>query len=128
MKQIRNTQSKKDILEIFNHSQTALSHNDIQKKVGDTINRVTIYRILERLEAEGQIHKIINVDGVVNYAKCHNCTSSKEHQHNHIHFSCEVCKSLTCIEYEMPVINLPKSYVAKEFNFVISGICESCNV
>lgn len=125
MKQVRNTHAKTEILNIINSSESALSHTAIQEKIGDLCNRVTTYRVLDRLEEEGKIHKIVNVDGVVNYAKCHHCTEN-DHSHNHVHFNCEKCLSVTCIENVVPEITLPKHFVAKSYNFVVSGICPKC--
>lgn len=127
MKQTRNTQAKTEILKLINESNTALSHSDIQVKLGDLCNRVTIYRVLERLEEEGKIHKIVNVDGVINFARCKGCSGGK-HDHNHLHFYCEKCKSVTCIENVVPEIKIPQNFVVKQYNFVISGQCDKCSI
>lgn len=126
MKQIRNTNAKTEILNIITNSEVALSHADIQKKVGDLCNRVTIYRVLERLENEGNIHKITNVDGVVNFAKCNHSCDNDEHSHDHIHFNCEKCNTVICIEHIAPKINLPENFTISNYNLVISGICPKC--
>lgn len=125
MKQTRNTTAKTEILKLINQSDTALSHSEIQTELSGLCDRVTIYRVLDRLVDEDFIHKVVNVDGVVKYASCHECTPGLHH-HNHIHFSCEVCHSLTCLEDIEPSFQLPKKYKAKEFNFTISGICPEC--
>ncbi len=127
MKQIRNTQAKTEILNVINHSDVALSQPDIQKKLGDLCNRVTIYRVLERLENEGLIHKIVNIDGVVNFARCSGKCSTEKHAHNHVHFNCKECHSVTCIENVVPNISLPSGFIAQEYNFIVSGICPKCS-
>ncbi|MEC3875119.1 Fur family transcriptional regulator [Chryseobacterium salviniae] len=126
MKQVRNTQAKTEILHLLNNATSALSHHEIQEKLHGLCNRVTIYRVLERLEKEGKIHKIVNMDGVINYARCHNCHKEK-HLHNHLHFNCEQCKEVTCIDNIVPDITLPENFTAHSYNFVISGICRKCN-
>jgi len=125
MKQIRNTKAKSEVLRVINDSETALSHHAIYEKLGDLCNRVTIYRILDRLEEEDLIHKIVNVDGVVNYARCNAC-EKHSHSHNHLHFNCTNCNEVTCIENVMPQINLPEGFSVNEYNFVVSGICPKC--
>ena len=100
MKSSRNTPAKTEIQELILSSKSALSHTEIQKHLTGLCDRVTIYRILERLTDEGLIHKVVNVDGVVKYAGCHSC--SEKHNHNHIHFSCQKCKSVTCLEDVVP--------------------------
>jgi Fur family ferric uptake transcriptional regulator len=124
MKSSRNTTAKTEIQELFITSNVALSHSDIQKSLDGICDRVTIYRVLERLLEEGFIHKIVNIDGVVKYAGCHSCSS--KHNHNHIHFSCQKCKSVTCLENVEPTYKLPKNYKVSEMNFTLSGICPQC--
>jgi Fur family ferric uptake transcriptional regulator len=124
MKSTRNTKAKTEIHELIVRSDVALSHAEIQKSLDGLCDRVTIYRVLDRLLEEGAIHKIINVDGVVKYAGCHSC--STKHNHNHIHFSCQNCKSVTCLEGVVPSYNLPKNYKVSEMNFTLSGLCPRC--
>ncbi|UOE37480.1 MULTISPECIES: Fur family transcriptional regulator [Chryseobacterium] len=124
MKQIRNTKSKTEILTLINSSEVALSHAEIHTALNGLCDRVTIYRVLDRLSEEGAVHKIVNVDGVVKYAMCHNCET--KHNHDHLHFSCENCKKVVCIENVVPEIQLPANYVIHDYNFVVSGICPDC--
>ncbi|SDR00896.1 Fur family transcriptional regulator, ferric uptake regulator [Chryseobacterium soldanellicola] len=126
MRQSRSTHSKTEIFRIISDSDTALSHADIQAKLDGLCNRVTIYRVLERLEEEGKIHKIVNVDGVVNFAICKGCT--EVHHHNHLHFNFEKCKSVICLEKFVPEIELPENFSVNQFNFVVSGLCDKCSV
>jgi Fur family ferric uptake transcriptional regulator len=124
MKSARSTTAKTAIQKLIVSSSVALSHSEIQKSLGGLCDRVTIYRVLERLLAEDVIHKIVNIDAVVKYAGCH--SYSVKHSHNHIHFSCQKCKSVTCLENVEPSYNLPKNYKASEINFTLSGICPQC--
>jgi Fur family ferric uptake transcriptional regulator len=121
----RNTIAKQKILDFIQKSDKAVSHADIQQNIGDLCDRVTIYRVLERLLQEDEIHKIVNTNGVLNYASCKkNC--SHGHQHNHIHFSCEMCKTITFLPTNVQHISLPEDYVVKEIYFTVSGTCPSC--
>lgn len=120
----RNTTAKREIQELIVVSSVALSHSEIQKSLEGLCDRVTIYRILERLLVEGVIHKIVNIDGVVKYAGCNSC--EEKHSHNHIHFSCLKCKSVKCLKEVEPSFKLPKNYEVREMNFTLSGICPNC--
>lgn len=125
MKTIRSTIAKTEIQELIVSSSVALSHAEIKKSLEGLCDRVTIYRVLERLLDEGIIHKIVNVDGVLKYAGCHSCVG--KHIHNHIHFSCQKCKSVTCLEDVEPSYNLPDNYKVFEMNFTLSGLCPLCS-
>lgn len=124
MKQTRNTIAKSKIITMLQSSEVALSHAEIEESIDIPVNRVTIYRILERLIEEGAIHKVVNTDGAMKYATCHSC--SVTHHHNHIHFSCVECKAVTCLEGVVPSFKLPKQYEVIDVNFTLSGRCPNC--
>lgn len=129
MKQTRNTAAKTEILSLIERSDVALSHSEIQSSLDGLCDRVTIYRVLDRLVDEELIHKVINIDGGVKYANCHSCTTAHNHNHNHdhIHFSCEKCKSVTCMEEVKPTFELPEKYKVTATNFTVSGLCPQCS-
>lgn len=126
MKATRNTVAKTKILEFVKKSTGAVAHSDIQQSLKGICDRVTIYRVLDRLLNEGLVHKIVDMDGVVKYAACHGCEVSEQHQHNHIHFSCEKCKKVTCLDAILPEFKLPKDYKVNSVNFTVSGYCPNC--
>jgi Fur family ferric uptake transcriptional regulator len=121
----RKTLAKTEIQKLISSSSFALSHSEIQSSLNGLCDRVTIYRVLDRLLAEGQIHKIVNVDGSVKYAACHSC--SEKHNHDHLHFSCQKCNSVTCLENVEPSYQLPMNYKVSEMNFMLSGLCPQCS-
>jgi len=121
----RNTNAKTQILTFIQNTNKAVSHAEIYHSLGDICDRVTVYRVLERLTDEGFIHKVVNIDGAVKYAGCHSC--SENHNHNHIHFSCQKCKSVTCLKDVEPSYMLPKKYTVSEMNFTLSGLCPQCS-
>lgn len=124
-KQRRNTAARTKILDLISQSEVALSHADLQSSLDGFCDRVTIYRVLSRLEEEGLVHKIATVEGGVKYARCHDCTTAGHH-HNHLHFSCEKCKTVICLEDIQPDFHLPAAYQVKEISFTVSGICPAC--
>ena len=124
MKTTRNTTAKSVILNLITKSEVALSHAEIQLLTNGICDRVTIYRVLERLINEDLIHKAVNLDGTIKYASCSH--SPENHSHNHVHFSCEKCNLVTCLEDVEPVFKMPKNYQIKEVNFTLTGLCPDC--
>jgi Fur family ferric uptake transcriptional regulator len=120
MKNIRNTQAKTEILHLIQKSNKALSHPEIQELLNGLCDRVTIYRVLERLLKEDKIHKAITTEGVVKYAAC----DASDH---HIHFNCTKCNITSCLAGVEPNIQLPLEYKIENSNFSLSGICPLCN-
>ena len=73
MKKTRNTIAKTKIRDLIFSSSTALSQSQIKNSLKGLCDRVTIYRVLDRLIEEGLIHKIVNTDGIIKFASCHSC-------------------------------------------------------
>lgn len=129
MKNSRRTVAKTEIKNLIEHSPVALSHSEIQESLNGLCDRVTIYRVLDRLLAENSIHKVVNLGGTIKYAACHSCTTEAkiEHIHHHAHFSCDHCQKITCLEDIEPQFKISPDYQIKEINFTISGTCPNCS-
>lgn len=121
----RNTKSTSEVLSILNDANSALSHEMIQEKMSEKIDRATIYRILSRFLEDGVVHEIIADDNKKYFALCEDCEVNHQHHHNHFHFRCLSCGSVECLEEEVNV-NLPKGYRAVGFNGLVSGYCLNC--
>ena len=126
MSSTRNTVAKAAIKDLLSNTDHALSQGDLQDELGGLCNRVTIYRILDRLVDEGFAHRVMDISGVARYAACSNDCDTK-HQHDHVHFSCEQCGQVTCLTDVQPSFKLPKSYTVKEIQFTLKGICADCS-
>lgn len=122
----RNTIARQKILELIHSNKAAISHAALQEKLKGVCDRVTTYRVLERLVNDSLIHRIVNVNGVVNYAPCQTCSHSGKHIHQHIHFSCTSCGTIRCITEHPMTIELPKNYRATEYQLTIAGMCPDC--
>ena len=121
------TVSRKKILDLFLDNPGALSHGEIEKKLGSAFDRVTIYRTLQTFLDKGIIHDIPTSDNFVHYALCRdNCSAGHHHDH-HIHFVCEQCGHTICLdEVTVPSIKLPKGYTGNRMEMVVNGICKNC--
>jgi len=126
IKRERSSATKTHILSILEEKKQALAHKDIQLLLDNSVDRVTIYRALDRLVDEGKIHKVTGMEGIVQYAICHNC-NKEEHHHNHIHFHCVQCETISCIEKVEPKFKLPDGYTVENVQCMVSGICTNCN-
>ena len=125
LKMKRNTIPTSKVMSCISDSAVALSPSDIHKKLGQNFDRVTVYRVIERLLTEGFIHKIIDPNGGVKYAKCQNCREL--HAHSHPHFSCEICHQVSCVAQESISFSGLSGYQIKEVYLTIQGICPSCS-
>jgi Fur family ferric uptake transcriptional regulator len=121
------TDNRKTILELFLNSPGALSHNDIEKKVGQKFDRVTIYRTLHTFLEKGIVHNIPTPDNSMHYALCGDNCSAGDHRDNDIHFVCNVCSNTICLEeVGVPDIRLPKGFTPERIEMLVSGVCKNC--
>ncbi|MDR2650819.1 MAG: TonB-dependent receptor [Prevotellaceae bacterium] len=124
-KQRRNTKTKQMVMSILENSNSALCHDDIEKKLSGTIDRVTIYRILQSFCNDGKVHKISGENGKTYYALCRDC-STDNHNDNHLHFRCMKCDTITCIDQPVALPELPQGYSISSVFYLISGFCSKC--
>jgi Fur family transcriptional regulator, ferric uptake regulator len=128
--QIRHTECREAVLDIFETKNQAFSHADIEAGLTDKFDRVTVYRTLKTFVEKGVIHKVLDDVGGMKYAFCKDdChTPAHIHQHNHIHFKCNICGLTTCLDQvSIPTIVLPIGYKKQEMNLLVQGICSFCS-
>ena len=128
--QLRQTDCRLDILEVFLEKKFALSHSDLEKMFKENYDRVTMYRTLKSFLDKGLIHKVLDDEGTPKYALCSasQCTTHT-HAHEHVHFKCETCGQTSCLdEIKVPSLVLPKGFQLKEMNLLLQGICASCQI
>ena len=121
----RQTPTTSAVLQVLKQSKVALSHDMLNEELEQDIDRTTIYRILNRFEEDGLVHKVICDDGKQYFAYCSNC-GEEDHNHDHFHFRCTHCGKVECLDKEIKV-DLPKKYKPEIFNGVISGTCNMCD-
>ena len=122
---LRNTKCRTAVLRQFMKNDKALSHSELEKTLKE-FDRVTIYRTINSFLEKGLIHRVPDNSGTMRYALCpHNC-SPEEHQHDHVHFQCNVCGTTQCLNQPVPEISLPEGYLKEEVNFLVEGICKNC--
>ncbi len=126
--QLSITESRQKILELFHQSASALAHADIEKLTGEQFDRVTIYRTLQTFVEKGIIHTIPSTDNAVYYALCRDECSAGHHKDDHVHFICDDCGTTYCLDHVIiPNIVLPKGFLSKQTDVLVSGICKNCS-
>jgi Fur family ferric uptake transcriptional regulator len=128
-KGLRVTPFREKFLQIFLDSDVALSVSDVEEKLKE-FDRITLYRTIKSFTKKGVIHEIVMPGDVRKLALCNlDCTGGKgHHEHNHIHFQCNSCKEIYCIEMnDFPKLNL-QGYDVDQIEVQAKGICSSCKV
>ncbi len=123
---LRITDCRLDVIEFFIQEETALSQGDLEHQFTQ-YDRVTLYRTLNSFLDSGIIHKIPNSTGVATYGLCHETCSPHHHEHNHIHFKCNQCGHIECIDNRaVPSVSVPRGYKVETVNVIVDGICAKC--
>ena len=115
------------VLEEITLKESAISQPDLEKIIGKSIDRVTLYRILSNFEEKGILHKVFDLNGTATYAMCSTDCSAHDHHDQHVHFLCSTCNGVYCLdEISLPKINLPAHFALHSLALNAVGICANC--
>lgn len=122
---IRKTPSITILLNEFQNETNAISVIELIKRLDSTLNKTTVYRVLDKLEDDGVLHSFLNNDGIKYYAPCNNGCSKSEHLDMHPHFQCVDCGKIDCLSMEIQIPKIPNREVITS-QILIQGKCEDC--
>jgi len=121
---IRKTKSLQTIIDAFKESETAKSGVDLTKRFSSEMNKTTVYRILDRLEQQGELHSFTDTNGLRWYAKS-NTLDAHLDSDQHSHFQCQDCGISKCLPMEITIPNIPNHRIATA-SLILVGQCENC--
>jgi Fur family ferric uptake transcriptional regulator len=111
-----NTKQKDLILSIIKSYKHSFTVNDIYEQVKDNTGLTTVYRLIDKLLAEGTINKTID--------ECE--------EKNHVYLKCDKCGNI--IHTDCDCIESISKHMLKEHNFhtsdkhiIINGLCANCS-
>ncbi|MEP1032198.1 transcriptional repressor [Ekhidna sp.] len=124
--QLRITDCRMDVMQFFLDEKSALSQSDLENQL-TTYDRVTLYRTLNSFLDSGILHRIPNETGIATYGLCHDTCSPDQHEHNHVHFKCNKCGQIECLEEKVAHhVTVPSGYKVDGINMIVDGICGKC--
>ena len=125
-KGIKPTVNRVLVMKAITKSHNTFALRDIEDEI-DTLDKSSVFRVL-RLFAEN--HLVHEIDDGTGSAKYELCRSNHEDRCNdsHVHFYCEKCHTTICLHsIPTPDIKLPAGFTSNNINYVVKGICASCN-
>lgn len=118
------TSCRESIIGVMLQSGVAVSEEEIKSKVEGNYDRTTFYRTFKTLISSGIVHKIVVDNQVVKYA----LTETDNVDVQHIHFYCNECGQVNCIEGEpVPAVVLPEGYKPVQAELLVKGLCKNCS-
>lgn len=122
------TENRLRVLEIIGNNSFPLSVDDIYQTLerNSTINRVTVYRILDLLVENGLVDRLSTAGRAFYYGLAPN-----KHHRGHPHFYCKKCGQMNCLTPEsiaidsMPLEKIFPGQIDK-VEVRVDGICKNC--
>lgn len=100
---------------------------DLEVLLGFTLDKASIFRVLELFAERDVIHVIEDGSRSLKYELCpggaHHTIADQ-----HVHFYCEHCKETFCIPcIKVPGVELPEGFKSHVVNYVVKGMCPKCS-
>ncbi|MDD5010621.1 MAG: transcriptional repressor [Phycisphaerae bacterium] len=120
---LRCTQARLDILDILQHSDTALTQKQITDSLKDKYDKVTIYRTLEIFVHTDIAHKAYCQEKIWHFELANRCGKEQCHPH----FVCRLCgKNFCLVGTSYPAVQIPKNFQSLRQKVLIEGFCPDC--
>jgi Fur family ferric uptake transcriptional regulator len=121
----RVTQPRVSVLATLLAAPRALTHHEVEQSVrrSYTVDRVTVYRVLDWLVARKLAHRIAGDDRVWRFN-----AAVEEHTDEHAHFKCNNCGGVTCLDElaARPAVKLPAGFRTQRIELTLKGLCADC--
>ncbi|WP_293789441.1 Fur family transcriptional regulator [uncultured Pedobacter sp.] len=125
---LKRTAPRLQVLEILSGRDSATSQPYLEQVMGKDADRVTLYRVLQAFEEKGIIHKVLDQQGTANYAICSDGCSAHEHHDEHVHFNCDNCHKIYCLDtVKIPALKVPAGFKVDRLNLIATGLCAGCS-
>lgn len=121
----RVTPARVDVLRLLLTADSALTHAELEARLGGGMDRVTLYRVLDWLVSQGLAHRIAGEDRIWRFS----AGATQAHGgHEHAHFLCEGCGRAYCLDELRPVValSLPPGFRCRAAELTLHGLCPRC--
>lgn len=126
--EVETTKNRLHVLEVVGNNQFPLSADDIFKTLerSSSINRVTIYRILDLLVDNGIVERLSTGGRAAYYGLAPN-----DHHAPHPHFYCKNCGQMDCLNPESLSVDtgpLWQTFPGRidKVEVRVDGVCKNC--
>lgn len=120
-RRVRATSARLKVLAVLLEAGRPLTHAEVQPLLEPQMDRVTLYRVLDWLEAIGITHRINAADRTTRFSVSHA-------PHCHAHFQCQRCGRIYCLNFQatFSTADLPSGFVAEAVDVNVTGVCAAC--
>ncbi|MBD8488237.1 transcriptional repressor [Echinicola sp. CAU 1574] len=118
-----NTIARTKIHKIIRESVHPITYSEIKKQMDGSCSRVTIYRILLRMEKDKLILRFPDANGDFRYFSCKDKGTPRS---EHSHFHCLQCDKVLSLDSKNLKTFVPTAFLTQSISFLASGICPNC--
>lgn len=122
---IRKTKTVESLMKFFKKSKYPVSILELTEKFDGTMDKSTIYRIIERLEDSNIIHSFVDSDGMKRYANFKDEEFAINDEGTHPHFVCNDCGISSCLPVKISIPTFP-DYIIESAEHLLKGRCKNC--
>lgn len=124
--QIRPTANRILVVKELSQATHPVSLADIEASLNYSMDKASIFRVLELFAAKDLVHVIEDGSRALKYELCHN-GAHHSIDDQHVHFYCERCHETYCLEsVNIPSVAIPEGYRPHAVNYLIKGLCPKC--
>jgi Fur family transcriptional regulator, ferric uptake regulator len=125
---LRSTVARRAVLAVLDRAERALSHADIEATLAEPLDRVTLYRTLDRFVEAKIVSRSVGPDRVSRFALLAPLGASAPQQHEaHAHFHCDDCGRVYCLPSRPPRHPpLPDGFALEGASLNFHGHCAAC--
>jgi len=120
------TPTRVRVLQLLLTADAAMSHQALQQAAsasgqGQPFDKVTLYRVLDWLVAQGLVHSVTGHDRVRRFSPMQAHTT-------HAHFECNDCGRLFCLHGTLPLARpeIPEGFQPERLAITVHGRCADC--
>jgi len=126
---LRPTAPRLAVLSLLLDASHALTHQELltqlaaKPDISSPFDRVTLYRVLDWLVANGIIHKVTGQNRAWRFQ-----INRSNTLHRHAHFQCSRCNKTYCLAevHALKPSSLPEHFTVESIELNIKGVCASC--
>jgi Fur family ferric uptake transcriptional regulator len=112
-------------MEVLLTTAKPMTWKDIATKMGESrLDKVSIYRALDRFVEVGLVHKAYMDKRAWHYELAHNCSQNQCHPH----FTCTECGQTHCLVEVLPPVvkDMKNGFVVHRQQVRLEGLCPRC--
>lgn len=122
---IKPTANRINVVRALAQADSPMTMNELEFSIL-SIDKSGVFRVLSEFKKHHLVHVIEGGNDSSRYELCH-ATQGEKHDDIHVHFFCEQCHRTLCLhDIAIPSLPLPEGFTVKDVNYLIKGICPTC--